>query len=573
MTNPETSADLLHILQRELSGKRALLIDRYPNARTSLRTMLAALGIGSIDNASTSLEVLRQVRRHHFDLIVSDYRLEDGRDGQQLLEELRQQQLVPRASVFLMVTSERAYHNVVSVAELAPDDYLIKPFTAGELQARLARALNRKRFFATVYERMDSGLDAEALAACERLLGQDSGFLFDALRLKGELLNALGRHAEAQIVYQQVLAQRLLPWARMGLGIALRGQQKLAEAEAVGQALVDSHPQFVAAYDFLAEVREAIGKLPEAQAVLQRAAEISPNNSTRQRMVGDVAARNRDLPVAEKAYGKVLERRRNSSLRSIDDYTNLARVMLERGHTTGARLVSEGLRRDWQGKRQGELAALVMESLCASQEGEHARAKRALEKALLEHDAVKAEGMAGTISERLALDLAHACLVTGNAESARAIVRKVAAENHEDRMLIDQVQSLYARVGKEDEGRALLAQVGREIVELNNRGVLAARRGDVEGSVKLLVEAAERIPNLQFLVNATKAIFTLLDRRGWDPALARRGLRFLQLAQAKDARNAKVTSARELYQHVARKYGISDGTAAASATAREQGRS
>ena len=140
-------------------------------------------------------------------------------------------------------------------------------------------------------------------------------------------------------------------------------------------------------------------------------------------------------------------------------------------------------------------------------------------------------------------------------------------------MLIDQVQSLYARVGKEDEGRALLAQVGREIVELNNRGVLAARRGDVEGSVKLLVEAAERIPNLQFLVNATKAIFTLLDRRGWDPALARRGLRFLQLAQAKDARNAKVTSARELYQHVARKYGISDGTAAASATAREQGRS
>lgn len=571
MTNAETTAEQLDALQRELSGKRALLIDRYPNARTSLRTMLSALGIGSIDNASTSLEVLRQIRRHHFDLIVSDYRLEDGRDGQQLLEELRQQQLVPRASVFLMVTSERAYHNVVSVAELAPDDYLIKPFTASELQARLVRAFNRKRFFAPVYERMDSGLDTDALAACERLIGQDSGFLFDALRIKGELLNALGRHAEAQAVYQQVLAQRPLPWARMGLGIALRGQQKLVEAETVGQLLIDSHPQFVAAYDFLAEVREAIGKLPEAQQVLQRAAEISPNNSTRQRMVGDVAARNRDLPVAEKAYGKVLERRRNSSLRNIDDYTNLARVMLERGHTAGARLVTDGLRRDWQGNRQGELAALVMEGLCASQEGEHAKAKRAVEKALLQQDALKAEGLAGTISERLALDLAHACLATGDAESARAIVRKVAAENHEDRALIDQVQSLYARVGKADEGRALLAQVGREIVELNNRGVLAARRGDVEGSVRLLVEAAERIPNLQFLVNATKAIFTLLDRRGWDPALAKRGLRFLQLAQAKDGRNAKVTSARELYLQVARKYGITEGST--SAAPRERGRS
>ena len=74
--------------------------------------------------------------------------------------------------------------------------------------------------------------------------------------------------------------------------------------------------------------------------------------------------------------------------------------------------------------------------------------------------------------------------------------------------------------------------------------------------MKLLMEAAERVPNMQFLVNATKAIFTLLDRKGWDPALAKRGLRFLHLAQARDMRSAGVISARELYQRVARKYGI-----------------
>jgi tetratricopeptide (TPR) repeat protein len=164
----------------------------------------------------------------------------------------------------------------------------------------------------------------EALATCERLIRQDSGFRFDALRFKGEILNALGRHAEAQRVYQQVLAQRAVPWARMGLAMALRGQQQMSEAEAFGQSLIDDFPEFIAAYDFLAEVQEEVGKLPEAQEVLQRAAMISPNNSTRQRMVGDVAARNNDLPTAEKAYGKVLERRRNSSLRDIDDYTNLA---------------------------------------------------------------------------------------------------------------------------------------------------------------------------------------------------------------------------------------------------------
>lgn len=556
MKIPDTTATLQQTLGKEMSSKRALLIDRYPNARTSLRMMLSAMGIGLIDNAGTSADVFRQLRAHRFDIILSDYLLEDERDSQQLLEELREQHLLPRSTVFIVITSERAYHNVVSVAELAPDDYLIKPFTAHELNVRLARALYKKRFFAKLYEHLDNGAYVEALVTCERLIRQDSGFRFDALRFKGEILNTLGSHAEAQRVYQQVLAQRAVPWARMGLAMALRGQQQMSEAEAFGQSLIDDFPEFIAAYDFLAEVQEEVGKLPEAQEVLQRAAMISPNNSTRQRMVGDVAARNQDLQAAEKAYGKVLQRRRNSSLRDIDDYTNLSRVMLDRGHTTAARLVTEELRRDWRGNQQGEFAALVMESLCANKEGEPAKAKRAVEKALILHEALKDEGRSTAVSEKLALDLAHACLVTGDEENAREIARRIAAENHENRIMIAQVQSIYAKTGKAADGQALLAQVGREIVELNNRGVLAARRGDVEGSVKLLMEAAERVPNLQFLVNATKAIFTLLERKGWDPVLARRGIRFLQLAQAREMRNPKVVSARELYQRVARKYGV-----------------
>jgi len=122
--------------------------------------------------------------------------------------------------------------------------------------------------------------------------------------------------------------------------------------------------------------------------------------------------------------------------------------------------------------------------------------------------------------------------------------------------MIAQIESIYAKAGKEETGKSLLAQVGKEIVELNNRGVLAARGGDLDGSVKLLMEAAERVPNLQFLVNASKAIFTLLELKGWNPALAKRGLGYLRMAQEKDLRNAKVISAREMYERVSRKYGI-----------------
>ncbi|HPT50490.1 MAG TPA: response regulator [Accumulibacter sp.] len=557
MARPESTAELLHKLGKELANKQALLIDRYPNARSSLRLMLSAMGINSVRSASSSADVLRQVKAIDFDIILADYILEDGRDSQQLLEELRHQHLVSLSTVFIVITSEREYHNVVSIAELSVDDYLIKPFTVDELQGRLLRALNKKRFFTPLFESLDNGAYAEALILCERLIAQNNGFLFDALRFKGDILNALGRHEEAQTVYQQVLGQRPLPWARMGLAISRRGQKQLPEAEAIGQAIIEDFPEFMAAYDFLADVHEEMGKLVDAQEVLQRAVLISPNNSARQRMVGDVAARNNDLKTAERAYSKVLDRRRGSSLKDINDYTNLSRVMLDRGQTKAARAVTEELRRSWRGSKQGEVAALVMESLCANMEGEATIAKRAVEKALELHDSLRKVGRShAVLSQKLTLDLAHACLATGDETAARDIVRQVAAENHEDRAVIAHVQRIYAKTGKAEDGHALLAEVGKEIVELNNRGVLAARKGDVAASVKLLTEAADRVPNMQFLVNATKAIFTLLDLNGWDHDLAKRGLHYLQTAQTKDMRNPKVISARESYQRVARKYGI-----------------
>ncbi len=61
---------------------------------------------------------------------------------------------------------------------------------------------------------------------------------------------------------------------------------------------------------------------------------------------------------------------------------------------------------------------------------------------------------------------------------------------------------------------------------------------------------------MQFMINAAKAIFTLLDQKGWDVELAAKGYAYLQNAQKKDRRNPKLASARELYVTVAKKYGI-----------------
>ena len=556
VSDPHNMAERLQRLENSVERLRVLIIDRHGGERSLLHITLSTLGITSIHNARSSAEVLRQVKAHEFDVIFADYFLDDGRDGQQLLEELRQSQLIRRSTVYMLVTAERGYRNVVSVAELTPDDYLIKPFTAELLEERLIRALYKKRFFEEVFRHLDNGELVAAFAVCKTLLGRDVQFQPDVLRHMGAILNTLGRHDDALSIYQRVLGLTSAPWARMGLATAHRGLDDLAEAEQITTALIEEFPDYLAAYDFLAGICEEQGKLARAQELLQQAASRSPNNSGRQRMIGEIAVRNDDLDTAERAYGKVLERRRGSSLHDVDDYTNLTRVMLDRGHTEGARRLTQELRRHWRGDSRGELAALVMDSLCASREGEPAKAKQALESAISLHEVMQGDADSAALPGKIAVDLAHACLAVGDEAHASGLLGRVAAENHEDRGMIGRIQAVFAKTGKEEAGRELLAQVGREIVELNNRGVLAQRSGNPQASTQALIEAAERVPSLQFLTDAARAIFSQLDRSGWNEDLAQRAVRYLQLAQTKDPHSPKVALTRELYLQVARKYGI-----------------
>jgi len=555
---PLDNEEMLLVLQQTLTKKRVLIIDRHSPARDSLRLMLAALGVTAVHGAGNSADVIRQVKSNRFDIILSDFVLDDGRDGQQLLEELRHAHLIPLSTVYLIITSERGHANVVALAELAPDDYLIKPFTADQLQIRLVKAIYKKHVLRKIYQQIEHGALQEAIAACDQVIQQQPAFMYDALRFKGELLHTLGRTPEAEEVFRDVLKGRVVPWAKMGLAVALRDRGALDEAGYLAEQVTQEAPEYLSAYDFLASVHEAQGKLLEAQQALQRAADASPLNTVRQRLVGDVAARNKDLLAAEKAYGKVIERNRGSSLRTVDDFANLSRVLVERGNVTASRKIATDMKREWRGDKQAELASLINESLCLDAEGSPAKAAQLVGQALQLKTQIGAEASEKDLSHRLAVDLAHACYATGKADEAEKIMRQVVAENHENPHLINLIGHVFAKAGQPDAGRALLDQVGKEIIALNNKGVLAARSGDLEGAVQLLAQAVEQVPNLQFLVNAAKAILALLDKKGWNEELAAKARDYLQRAQRKDRKSQKVASAQELYIAVAKKYGVTD---------------
>jgi DNA-binding response OmpR family regulator len=544
-----------HLFNADLSDKRVLIVDRHPPARDALRMMLGNLGITKVHGAGSGQEVLRQTAGNAFDIILSDYMLEDGRDGQQLLEELRLQRLVPLSTIFIVVTGERNYRNVVGVAELTPDDYLIKPFTTEQLLTRLGRALYRKDRLARILRNLDAGAYQLALSACDELIGHANEFLLEATRLKGAILDTLGRYEDAETLYREILVARPLPWARMGLAEVLMAKGKLGEAEELARSVVNEHKHFLAAHDFLAKILAAAGRLDDAQLVATEAAQISPHNTLRQRSVGTIALRNGDLDAAERAYQNVLTRARRSAVSTVDDYVNLSRVLLEKGAPARAKNVALELRRERRGDAASEVAALTIDSLAAKAEGDDKAAARCLQLALDARAGLQGKDV--SLPENLLVDLAHAAMATGQAEIADDLMRRVVVENPDDDALHRLVESVYAKNGDQAAGQALLDTVRREIVSIKHEGARTAQQGDLEGSVKLLAAAAERMPNLPFLLNAANAIFTLLDRKGWQAELAETGVKYLLKAQQKDRRDSKFLVAYDFFQGVAQKYGIS----------------
>ena len=102
-------------------------------------------------------EVLELCRRNRYDVILHDYNLGEGLNGQQVLEQLHAEQLLSPHCIFIMVTAENTQAMVLAALECEPDDYLTKPFNKVTLQTRLERLIRRKQVLAPVLNAQEAG--------------------------------------------------------------------------------------------------------------------------------------------------------------------------------------------------------------------------------------------------------------------------------------------------------------------------------------------------------------------------------------------------------------------------------
>ena len=121
----------------DLEGLSALIIEPHSGMRASLHNMLNMLGLGKIVDAQTSNQAIKFLDRRSFDLVLCEYDLGGGQDGQQLLEDLRHNNLIALSTMFIMVTAENKTENVIAAKQAGVNNYIVKPFNAITLKQKI----------------------------------------------------------------------------------------------------------------------------------------------------------------------------------------------------------------------------------------------------------------------------------------------------------------------------------------------------------------------------------------------------------------------------------------------------
>lgn len=328
------------------ADKRFLVIDDQPLAREGLRAIAQTVGAFAVEFASNYQDGIYRIRNNTPDIILCDYVLGDGRSGQQLLEELRRFNLLPDETIFMMVTGEQSYEQVVAAVELVPDDYIIKPFSPERLLLRLDRILAKKRFFAAYYKEKRAQEYARALAILEAQRDSEAGrpYRFEILRQQAEVHLAAGDPEAAEATYRDILDNYEFPWARAGVAKALHRQNRLSEAREEIDRVVADTPHYFDASDLKANICMAQGEHAEAQKVLDEVSKKTPRNYLRKRLLAEAATLNGDSEAARSAMADVVANDTMPGAVSTADQLALARNHVNANDLIAAEKVLAGLR-------------------------------------------------------------------------------------------------------------------------------------------------------------------------------------------------------------------------------------
>jgi tetratricopeptide (TPR) repeat protein len=499
------------------AAKNYLVVDDFIGVRQLLREALRSLGAKNIDQASSGGEAIGLLAKIRYDVVLCDFNLGDGKNGQQVLEEARVRNLLLPSSVWMMVSAEKSVEAVMGAAEHQPDAYLVKPITEGVLLTRLNRAWHRKQVFRPIdlaYAEKDY---LRAARLCDEQIEANRVHEVELLRMKARLMEKSGEPDKAREAYERVLNQREYQWARAGLAKIRLANGEFEQARQMFQGVIAENRYYIDAYDQLALAWQGMGKLEEACSILERAAKLSPNSVPRQRSLGQVCLKLGNVGMAERAFRKCIAIGEYSVRRTPDAYLGLARVCGLKNDPKEALALLQAAQREFgEAHLDIDLRAKITEGLVWHESGDYRRARKAGD---------ELEALLNAREDRpdtdTCLEMATLLFAVGVKEAPVELLCYVTRNNHDNAVLLDEVQAIFDKARLTDEGTDLIRAAKREAADLMNQGVLLWKTGKLQEAVTWMRDARARLPNNQrILFNAAQVLVSHMRERGYDEALA-----------------------------------------------------
>jgi two-component system, OmpR family, KDP operon response regulator KdpE len=178
-------------------GPRVLIVDDEPAIRRYLRTALSAHAY-TVFEAVNGQDALAAATLHRPDLVILDLGLPDL-DGVEVARQLREWSQVP--IIILSVRGQEA--DKIAALDAGADDYLTKPFGAGELLARMRVAMRR----AAGPESEPVFVQGDLSVDLARRLVKVADREVTLTPTEYDLLRALVTHAGRVLTHQQLLRQ------------------------------------------------------------------------------------------------------------------------------------------------------------------------------------------------------------------------------------------------------------------------------------------------------------------------------------------------------------------------------
>lgn len=342
----------------------ALVIDSNPTSRSILIAQLRDFGMGTVVQCSRLQDARRHLENRKFDVVLCEqYFVGETMSGQDLLDDLRRNQLLPFATVFIMVTGEATYAKVAEAAESALDGYLLKPHKAIQLGERLRQSRIRKNSLAEIFAAIETEDFEGAAELCLHRFETKGLFWLYAARVGAELLLRIGKYAQAQSLYEAVVAAKTLPWAKLGVARSLLDEGQTAKAVSTLENLIREDPSYADAYDVMGRAQFELGKFDSALVTYKMASELTPASISRLQNLGMMTYYAGDRVEAEKVLDRTTRLGLDSKMFDCQTLVLLAFSRLESGDRKGLQRCRDDFLRliDKQpnNARQQRLAAMV----------------------------------------------------------------------------------------------------------------------------------------------------------------------------------------------------------------------